>query len=83
MTLRDLYRYCTDKAELHPELYDEIYEFYRLAEMEVEDGELRARNTISFDELRILSDLAGSNHLLGKLTGKSGEAAETFNTKER
>lgn len=39
MTLRDLYRYCTDKAELHPELYDEIYEFYRLAEMEVEDGE--------------------------------------------
>jgi hypothetical protein len=38
MTLRDLYRYCTDKAELHPELHDEIYEFYRLAEMEVEDG---------------------------------------------
>ena len=39
MTLRDLDRYCTDKAELHPELYDDIYDFYRLAEMEVEDGE--------------------------------------------
>jgi hypothetical protein len=39
MTLRDLYRYCTDKAELHPELYDEIDEIYRLAETEVEDGE--------------------------------------------
>ena len=39
MTLRDLYHYCTDKAELHPELYDDIYDFYRLAEMEVEDGE--------------------------------------------
>jgi hypothetical protein len=37
------------------------------------DGELRARNTISFDELRILSDLAGSNHLLGKLDDKGGE----------
>lgn len=39
MTLRDLYQYCTDKAELHPELYDDIYSFYDLAEMEVEDGE--------------------------------------------
>jgi hypothetical protein len=38
MTLRELYRYCNDKAELHYELYDEIFEFYRLAEMEVEDG---------------------------------------------
>jgi hypothetical protein len=47
------------------------------------DGELRARNTISFDELRILSDLAGSNHLLEKLADKGGEAAEIFNTNEK
>lgn len=40
------------------------------------DGELKARNTISFDELRILSDLAGSNHLLQKLDGKGEEANE-------
>ncbi len=46
------------------------------------DGELRARNTISFDELRILADLAGSNHLLEKLADKGGEATETFNTNE-
>jgi len=38
MTLTELYRYCNDKAELHYELYDEIFELYRLAEMEVEDG---------------------------------------------
>jgi hypothetical protein len=37
------------------------------------DGELKARNTISFDELRILTDLAGSNHLLQNLDGKGGE----------
>jgi len=46
------------------------------------DGELRVRNTISFDELRILSDLAGSNHLLEKLADKGGEVAETFNQRE-
>ena len=37
------------------------------------DGELKTRNTISFDELRILADLAGSNHLLQNLNGKGGE----------
>ena len=40
------------------------------------DGELKARNTISFDELKILADLAGSNHLLQKLDGKGGEINE-------
>jgi hypothetical protein len=44
------------------------------------DGELKARNTISFDEFRILSDLAGSNHLLEKLAYKGGEVTEDFNT---
>jgi hypothetical protein len=46
------------------------------------DGELKARNTISFDEFRILSDLAGSNHLLKKIAYKGGELIEGFNTKE-
>jgi len=38
MTLRDLYQYCVEKAEQHPELYDDIHAFYDLAEMEVESG---------------------------------------------
>ena len=38
MTLRDLYQYCVEKAEQHPELHDDIYAFYDLAEMEVEGG---------------------------------------------
>ena len=38
MTLRDLYQYCVEKAEQHPELYNDIHAFYDLAEMEVEDG---------------------------------------------
>lgn len=38
-----------------------------------EGGILRTRNSISFDELRILSDLAGSNDLLKSLVGKGGE----------
>lgn len=38
------------------------------------DGELKARNSINFDELKILTDLAGSNHLLQKLSGIGGEA---------
>lgn len=32
------------------------------------DGVLIARNNIGFDELKILSDLAGSNYLLQNLT---------------
>jgi len=42
------------------------------------DGELKARNTISFNELRILTDLAGSNHLLQNLDGKGGEANDYY-----
>lgn len=38
-----------------------------------EGGELKARNTISFDELRILTDITGSNHLLQSLVGQGGE----------
>jgi len=38
MTLKDLHQYCAEKAEQHPELYDDIYAFYDLAEMEIEDG---------------------------------------------
>ncbi len=41
------------------------------------DGELAARNTISFDEMKILTDLAGSNHLLQRLEGKGGEVMES------
>ena len=39
MTLRDLHQYCAERAEQHPELYDDIYAFYDLAQMEVEGGE--------------------------------------------
>ncbi len=46
------------------------------------DGELKARNTISFDELRALADLAGSNHLLEKLAAKGGETNEDSNANE-
>ena len=38
MTLRDLYQYCVEKANQHPELFDDIHSFYDLAEMEVQDG---------------------------------------------
>lgn len=38
-----------------------------------EDGELKTRNHISFDEMKILSDLAGSNYLLHNFKGKGGE----------
>lgn len=39
MTLRELYQYCTEKANQHPELANDIHSFYDLAEMEVQDGE--------------------------------------------
>lgn len=39
MTLQDLYQYCVEKANQHPELANEIDTFYDLAKMEVEDGE--------------------------------------------
>jgi hypothetical protein len=38
-----------------------------------EGGILKTRNSISFDELKILSDLGGSNYLLSSLSGKGGE----------
>ena len=38
MTLRDLYNYCVEKANKHPQLYNEIHSYYDLAQMEVEDG---------------------------------------------
>lgn len=37
------------------------------------DGVLKARNHISFGEMKILTDLAGSNHLLQNLTNMGGE----------
>ncbi len=37
------------------------------------DGKLIARNNISFDEMKILANLAGSNHLLKSLDDKGGE----------
>lgn len=39
MTLRDLYQFCVEKANQHPEKANEIHSFYDLAEMEVQDGE--------------------------------------------
>lgn len=33
------------------------------------DAELKARNTVSFDEMKSLALLAGSNHLLNNLVG--------------
>lgn len=39
MTLRDLYQFCAETAEQHPEHYNAIHSFYDLAEMEVQDGE--------------------------------------------
>jgi len=38
MTLRDLYQYCVEKANQHPDKAIEIHSFYDLAEMEVQDG---------------------------------------------
>lgn len=40
------------------------------------DGILKARNSISFDEMKILTDMAGSNHLLNKIAKKFGELNE-------
>lgn len=37
------------------------------------DGELQTRNSLSFDELKIITDLAGSNQLLMNLQDKGGE----------
>jgi len=37
------------------------------------DGEMEVRNIISFDEMKILSNLAGSNDLLKSLSDKGGE----------
>jgi hypothetical protein len=37
------------------------------------DAEMVARNSLSFDELKILALLAGSNHLLSNLKDKGGE----------
>lgn len=41
------------------------------------DGELKARNSISFDEMKALTLLSGSNNLLKDLIG--GEIIERFN----
>ena len=38
MTLRELYRYCADKAKQYPEYEMQIHSFYDLAEMEIQDG---------------------------------------------
>ena len=37
------------------------------------DAEMVARNSLSFDELKVLALLAGSNHLLSNLKDKGGE----------
>lgn len=37
------------------------------------NGKLIARNSLNFDELKILTDLTGCNHLLQNLSGKGGE----------
>jgi len=39
MRLGELYSYCREMMETHPEKSQEIMEFYYIAEMEVEDGE--------------------------------------------
>ena len=38
MTLKDLYQYCIAKAKEYPNLSNDIYSFYDLAEMEVQEG---------------------------------------------
>lgn len=38
-----------------------------------ENGELKARNSISFDEMKVLTNLAGSNQLLLNLSNNGGE----------
>lgn len=38
MTLRDLYQFCTEKANQYPDKANEIHSFYDLAEMEIQDG---------------------------------------------
>jgi len=37
------------------------------------NGELKSRNSLSFNELSVLTDLAGSNQLLINLQDKGGE----------
>ena len=39
-----------------------------------ENGVLAGRNSIGFDEMRVLSDLAGCNGLLKQLIDKGGES---------
>lgn len=41
------------------------------------NGKLSTRNTLSFEELKVLADLAGSNQLLRNLADKGGETLET------
>lgn len=43
MTLRELHKYCAMKANKHPELSEDIFAFYDLAELEVESGEEETR----------------------------------------
>lgn len=42
------------------------------------DAELKARNSFSFDELKILANLAGSNHLLKNLVGGEEIMSNSF-----
>lgn len=39
MTLKELHRYCATKANERPELSEDIFGFYDLAQLEVESGE--------------------------------------------
>ncbi len=39
MTLNDLHQYCKEVSIKYPSMESEIIEFYRLAQMEIEDGE--------------------------------------------
>lgn len=41
------------------------------------NGRLVSRNTISYEEMRVLADLAGSNDLLTNLDGQGGEVNRT------
>ncbi len=53
----ETYRVIPDKSALGFHI-----EYYK-------DAELKARNSVSFDELKSLALLAGSNHLLNNLVG--------------
>ena len=55
MTLRQLYEYCAETSKAHPEHSDEIYSFYDLAKMEVEDGESEANECeLAFSDIEEL-----------------------------